>query len=80
MHVYKFLDERSGTPTREKLSVLGGDASQTRAENRMSGETQAAHPRPDEEGSVDGRGQVRHKRPPGWALRWEGSILSMIEE
>ena len=79
MHVYKFLDERGGTPTREKPSFLGGAPSQARPEDRLSTEAQATQPR-IEEGSVDGGGQGWHKRPPGWALRWEGSILTMIEE
>jgi hypothetical protein len=80
MHVYKFLDERGGTPTREKLSFLSGDPSQARVEDRLSAEAQTARPRVEEEGSERGSGQGWHKRPPGWALRWEGSILTMIEE
>jgi hypothetical protein len=84
MHVFKFLESRGWASQGEGLIPRAGEAPKPAvvdapgAELPLEGRT--LEPRAEIETTGTGRGQDWHNRPPGWALRWEGSALTLIEE
>jgi hypothetical protein len=78
MHVYKFLESRGWAAKWRGPDTSGAETPQ--AGDRLPPEEQMVHSEPREDKPALGTCQSWHNRPPGWALRWEGSSLAMTEE
>jgi hypothetical protein len=81
MHVYKFLETRGWAPGTEgaaRFEEQAGNPEPKAEPEEESRTVGATGRRVDPETSGNGAGW--HSRPPGWAMRWEGSSLTLIEE
>jgi hypothetical protein len=84
MHVYKFLEPRAWAVEWEGSGLFGTEATGpeavTTADVRRSLAPQVFPPGTVPESSRNGNHRTWYQRPLGWALRWEGSALTVIEE
>jgi hypothetical protein len=84
MHVYKFLEPRGWAPNGEGLVTHAVEAPEMDGVDvpgaEVSPGAKAFQPGAQVESASQAKGPDWHKRPPGWALRREGSALTLIEE
>lgn len=84
MHVYKLLEPSAWAVKGEGAVLLDGQApgpeGGVAAEMRSSLEAEALQPGAETANARSDNNRTWYKRPPGWALRWEGSALTMNEE